>query len=120
MYFITKIGFYWGSPIGAQASISSVTAQVDINALYYQTQKNIVRNYYYCRVFNNEFNYSSNPTSKKSNGELLDTIIEVPSSYITTIGLYNDNDECLAVAKVSPAVRKNISNEHTFQVSLDF
>ena len=110
--------FYWGNPTGT--SVSSITAQLNINALYYQTQKNIVRNYYYCRVFNNEFNYTSNPTSKKSNGELLDTIIDVPSSYITTIGLYNDNDECLAVAKVSPAVRKNISTEHTFQVSLDF
>lgn len=111
-------GFYFGSASGV--STSSVTAQVNINQLYFRTKKYIVRNYYFCRVLNDEFNYTSNPTSKKSNGELLDNIVEVPSSYITTVGLFNNNDECLACAKISPPVRKHSGQEYIFKVTLDF
>jgi hypothetical protein len=111
-------GLYFGSASGC--STSSVTAQVNINQLYYRTKKYIVRNYYFCRVLNDEFNYTSNPTSKKSNGELIDNLVEVPSAYITTVGLFNNNDECLAVAKVSPPIRKHSGQEYIFKVTLDF
>lgn len=113
--------FGWGRALSSDVtSVSSVTSRVNINSFHFQTNKYIVRNLYFCRVFNDEFNYPSNPTSKKANGELLDTFLEAPSTYITTIGLYDNDNNCLAVGKVSPAVRKNVSKEHTFILSVDF
>ena len=112
-------GFSFGSVNSTLPKSASLTG-VNINSLYYKTQKYIVRNIYFCRLFNDEFNFSSNPTSKQSDGTLIDTIQEVNSTYITTIGLYNNNDECLAVAKTSPPERKHWGNERTFAVSLDF
>ena len=121
--FISNTGanttFGWGTAVTG-TSASSLTSRVNINSLTYQTNKYIVRNLYFCRMFNDEFNYPSNPTSKKSNGELLDNIIEAPSVYVTTVALYNNEDEILAVGKLNPPVRKNIQKEHTFIVSIDF
>lgn len=123
--FTTSTGanqnFGWGRALSSdKTSVSSVTSRVNINSFQFQTNKYIVRNLYFCRIFNDEFNYPSNPTSKKANGELLDTFLEAPSTFITTIGLYDNDDNCLAVGKVSPAVRKNVSKEHTFILSIDF
>jgi len=111
-------GLFWGDPMSGSAS--SLSARVNVNSMYFKTQKYIVRNSYFCRLYNNEFNYTSNVTSKQSNGELLETIQEVPSAYVTTIGLFNNNDECLAVAKISPPIRKHSGNEHIFAVTLNF
>lgn len=123
--FISSTGsntnFGWGRALSSdKTSVSSVTSRVNISSLAYQTHKYIVRNLYFCRLFNDEFNYTSNPTSKKSNGELLDTFIEAPSTYVTTVALYNNEDEILAVGKINPPVRKNVQKEHTFIVSIDF
>lgn len=112
-------GFQFGEVDITQPTSAALTG-VNINSIEYKTQKYIVRNLYFCRLYNNEFNFTTNPTSKQADGTLIDTIQEVNSSYITTIGLYNDNDECLAVSKISPPVRKHSGNEHIFTVSLDF
>lgn len=123
--FTTSTGanarFGWGRALSSDiTSVSSVTSRVNINSFAFQTNKYIVRNLYFCRVYNDEFNYPSNPTSKKSNGELIDTFLEAPSVFITTIGLYDNADNCLAVGKISPAVRKNVGKEHTFILQIDF
>ena len=43
-----------------------------------------------------------------------------PKSYITTVGLYNDSNELLAVAKLSRPVLKSTSREALIKVRLDF
>ena len=43
-----------------------------------------------------------------------------PSSYITTIGLYSEDNELLAVAKLSEPLKKDPTNELTLRVRLDF
>lgn len=123
--FISNTGantnFGWGRALSSdKTSVSGTTARLNINYFNYQTHKTIIRNLYFCRLFNDEFNYSSNPTSKKPNGELLDTLLEAPSVYVSTVALYNNNDEILAVGKINPPVRKHVGKEHTFIVSLDF
>jgi len=42
-----------------------------------------------------------------------------PVVYITTIGLYNDNGDLLAVAKVPPT-KKTFHDEVLFELQLDF
>jgi hypothetical protein len=71
---------------------------------------------------NKQFNYSNNPTFfNASNGSL--TFAEFrnnPRTYVTTVGLYNTQNELLSVAKLSKPVRKSFDEEILLRVRLDF
>lgn len=77
---------------------------------------------YFCRMPHNKYNYSSNPTYlsggqvRVKNGNRQNP----PISYVTTIGLYNSQNELLAVAKLSEPLRKDPTNELTLRVRLDY
>ena len=43
-----------------------------------------------------------------------------PKTYITTVGLYNNNSELLAVAKLRQPILKSTSREALIKVKLDF
>jgi len=77
---------------------------------------------YFCRAYNNEFNYSSNPTYlSASQIYVKDGDPEIPPrSYITTVGLYSDDNQLLAVAKLSEPILKTPENELIARVRLDF
>ena len=47
-------------------------------------------------------------------------MIDAPKSYITTIGLYNDANELLAVAKLSQPITKDFTKEALIKVKLDY
>ena len=80
------------------------------------------RSSYFCRAFNREYNYTNNITSLSSltDGTITGSLTANPVTFITTIGLYNDSDELLAIAKVSPPVKKDFSIEKTFNVRLQY
>jgi hypothetical protein len=76
---------------------------------------------YFCRMNNNEFNYSSNPTYLSSSQIVTKTVsTDLPVSYVTTLGLYSADNELLATAKLSEPLRKDPSNELTVRVRLDY
>lgn len=79
---------------------------------------------YFCRALNNEFNYSSNPKFTDSEGRIIVTSGSANTNksrtYITKVGLYNANNECLAVASVSEPIRKDSQIEHVVRVRIDF
>jgi len=76
---------------------------------------------YFCRASSNEFNYSSNPTYLSGSKIRVKNIsTDSPAAYITTIGLYSDDNELLAVAKVSEPLKKDPTNELTLRVRLDY
>ena len=76
---------------------------------------------YFCRAHHNEFNYSSNPTYLSgSKIRVKNESTDDPVSYITTVGLYNDRRELLAVAKVSEPLKKTPDTEFTLRVRLDY
>tara|TARA_R100000406_G_scaffold96064_1_gene92417 strand:- start:89 stop:1204 length:1116 start_codon:yes stop_codon:yes gene_type:complete len=76
---------------------------------------------YFCRINHNEFNYSSNPTYlSNSRIQIKTQASDEPLAYITTIGLYNDNNELLATAKLSEPLKKSASNEFTIRARLDY
>lgn len=76
---------------------------------------------YFCRANHNEFNYSSNPTYLSgSKIRVKNESTDDPVSYITTVGLYNDRRELLAVAKVSEPLKKTPDTEFTLRVRLDY
>jgi len=76
---------------------------------------------YFCRASSTKFNYSSNPTyTTGSKIRVKNVASDTPMSYITTVGLYNSNNELLAVAKLSEPLKKDPSNEITLRVRLDY
>lgn len=76
---------------------------------------------YFCRVNHNEFNYSTNPTYLSGSKIRVKTqASDLPVSYITAVGLYNDNNELLATAKLSEPLKKTSDTEFTIRVRLDY
>lgn len=76
---------------------------------------------YNCRIDANEFNFSSNPTYVSSSKIVVKNVsTDKNYSYITTIGLYSDNDELLAVAKLSEPLRNTDAVNYTLSVRLDY
>jgi len=82
----------------------------------------ITSTHYFVRVKNAEYNFSNNPSfTTGSVGEFRQsTFIGDPKTYITTVGLYNDSRELLAVAKLSKPLLKSFSREALIRVKLDF
>jgi hypothetical protein len=77
---------------------------------------------YFVRANNKDFNFSSNPTfSTGSDGSLTQgTFFKDPKTFITQVGLYNDENELLAIAKLSQPLLKSYSREAIIKVKLDF
>jgi hypothetical protein len=93
--------------------------------LTFQNNTKINSTLVFCRATADEFNYSSNPSYTDSEGRIL--VIDESEqgsqksfSFITTIGLYDANEELLATAKLSRPVEKNDEKDLTFRVRLDF
>jgi hypothetical protein len=82
----------------------------------------ITSTYYFCRIKNRDFNFSNNPTFVTgSDGSLKHSAMKKnPQIYITTIGMYNNNNELLAVAKLSKPLLKNFSREALVKVKLEY
>ena len=77
---------------------------------------------YFVRLNNADYNYSNNPSY------VTGTQFEIanqgywtdPVSYITTVGLYNDQQELLAVAKLSKPIKKDKKSELNIRIKLDY
>lgn len=86
-----------------------------------QSQETVSSRYFFTRVKNGDFNYTTNPSIIDSNGNLLyTTLINNPQTYITTVGMYNDNNELLAVAKLSKPLVKDFTKEALVRIKLDY
>ena len=86
------------------------------------SQENVTSDYVFIRPQNAEFNYTTNPSFiSGSTGEVIySTFINNPQTYITTVGMYNDANELLAVAKLSRPLVKDFTKEALIRVKLDF
>jgi hypothetical protein len=86
------------------------------------SQETITSDFIFVRPRSSEYNYSENPSFiSGSTGEVLySSFVDNPQVYITTIGLYNDTNELLAVAKLSRPLLKDFTKEALIRVKLDF
>lgn len=92
-------------------------------AITFQNVTNINSTLVFCNAGVDEFNYSSNPTYVDSTNQIMviqDTDNDKSFTYITSIGLYDANDNLLAIAKLSRPVLKDATKNLNFKVRLDF
>ena len=110
---------------------SNINPTVNLTAFYnllkagsnfqLKSEETVTSDYVFIRVRNNEFNYSSNPSIISSSGELrYDVLVNSPQVYITTVGMYNDNNDLLGVAKLSKPLLKDFTKEALIRIKLDY
>ncbi len=87
-----------------------------------RNEEEVTSTHYFIRIKNSEYNFSNNPTyTSGSFGDFYNVdFFKDPKSYITTIGLYSDSNELLAVAKLSKPLFKNFNREALVKVKLDY
>ena len=106
------VGFFTGSTKAHQPSASFAA----------RGSERVFATHYFCRLKNAEYNFSNNPTfTTGSQGQFAHpSMYKDPKVYITTVGLYNDNNELLATAKLSKPLLKSFTREALIRVKLEF
>ena len=95
------------------------------SAMTFQNQTSINSTLFFCRASADEFNYSSNPTFTDDESKIVvvedgQEDVERTFTFPTTVGLYDANNNLLAVAKFSRPIEKNDEKDLTIRVRLDF
>jgi hypothetical protein len=100
------------------SSISAMTS----SRIEFQSSYNIFESQYKCVIRENEFGYSLNPSLLS--GSLDDQYYDFATGsyfnpYVTSIGLYNNKQELLAVAKLAQPIPLSSQTDMTFIVGWD-
>ncbi len=113
--------FILNASVSASALVTNPTTSDPFGFIARNSEK-VTSTHYFVRIKNAEYNFSNNPSYVTGSvGQLAQsTFINDPKSYITTVGLYNDNQELLAVAKLSKPLLKSFQRESLIRVKLDF
>ena len=87
-----------------------------------RNSEKITSTHYFVRIKNAEYNFSNNPSYVTGSvGQIAQSsFIGDPKTYITTIGLYSERQELLAVAKLSKPLLKSFQREALIRVKLDY
>lgn len=85
------------------------------------SEEKVTSQYYFVRAKNLDYNYTTNPSFVDDTGTLnFDSMIDNPTVYITTVGLFNNAGDMIAVAKLSQPVTKDFTKEALIRVKLDY
>jgi hypothetical protein len=122
----------FGGGLGISFSTNSASGSYNNNLIfqiinsgsYFQlnSQETVSSDYVFVRIKNQDYNYTTNPSFiTGSTGALIySNFINSPQTFPTTVGLYNDNNELLAVAKLSQPLTKDFTKEALIRVKLDW
>lgn len=107
------------------ATIDQVTDgfRAHLDKVAFHNQTNLYSTVYFCRATNTEFNYSSNPTYVDETQRIRVTSgsnVLQSRTYVTTVGLYDANDNLLAVGKLNKPITKAPDTESIFRIRLDY
>jgi len=106
---------------------TNVTCSFSSSLIIYESQ-------YKCTIRENEFNYTLNPSTVSSSANISGSWYNFPyptgsvydyvtssyfSPFITTIGLYNENQELLAVGKLAQPLQTSNTTDTTILINLD-
>jgi len=116
------LGTNYSSNTDAQNPVKLFNAISGAASFTLNSEETITSDYIFVRARNAEFNYSENPSfiAGSTGAVLYPDFINAPEVFTTTIGLYNDNNELLATAKLSRPLKKNFTKEALIRVKLDF
>lgn len=113
----TILDFMTGSTISGSAN----ALRHRIQNVSFNNTTELNSTFHFCRINNNDFNYSSNPTYVSgSKIRVKNNTLDAPVTYITSVGLYSADNELLAVAKLSEPLKKDPTNELNLRVRLDY
>jgi len=131
----TVVGNVWNESFASVGTLipstSTVAEQYNQKRLYYAIKngkdfearrtENVSTQHFFVRATNREFNYSNNPTYVNADGTFSETTFKAdPQTFITTVGLLNDSNELVAVAKTSQPIVKSFDKEVLIKVKLSF
>ena len=106
---------------GSNNNLKLYNSLVSGSSFQLKSSETVSSRYFFTRVKNGDFNYTTNPSIIDDNGNLLyTTLINNPQTYVTTVGMYNDNNELLAVAKLSKPLTKDFTKEALIRIKLDY
>tara|TARA_R110002072_G_scaffold986_2_gene8148 strand:- start:2539 stop:3603 length:1065 start_codon:yes stop_codon:yes gene_type:complete len=113
---------FGNNPARLYNHISGSVGNTTGNIFELNSQETITSDYVFVRARNNEFNYTENPSFiSGSTGEVIfPYFINNPQTFPTTVGMYNDSNDLLAVAKLSKPIQKDFTKEALVRVKLDF
>lgn len=117
-----------GLPINSSSAVQArnhVTMSTWISAsgrFDARSEEKVNSTHYFVRVTNKQFNFSNNPTFVTgSTGTFRHpSMLRNPSVYVTTIGLYDNNNRLVAIAKLSRPLLKSFNREALIKVKLDY
>lgn len=106
--------------LSLSGSASTTVSRSISGSFFARSNDKVLTQTYFCRVDTDEYNYSSNPSyTTGSKNELKYAYFQdSPHSYITSIGLYNSNNELLAIGKLKRPILKNRNKSYVFEVKL--
>lgn len=117
------IPFYSGSAAAQNLANNDLVYDAIVKGAGFQlqSQETISSNYIFVRVRNSDYNYTTNPSFITGSGEMVYTnFINSPQTFPTTVGLYNQNNDLLAVAKLSKPLAKDFTKEMLIRVKIDW
>ena len=119
---VTGIYANTGSATNGENNLLIFDGLNEAGAFSVNSQETIASDFVFIRSRNSEFNYSTNPSfiTGSTGAVIYDSFVNNPQVYITTVGMYNDANELLAVAKLSRPLVKDFTKESLIRVKLDF
>ena len=93
-----------------------------LSAIGFRNETIINSSLVFCRAAPSQLNYSTNPTYKNSEGNIipLNPTTKDPFTFVTTVGLYDTDGFLLAVAKTSRPIEKNPETDLSIRIRLDY
>jgi hypothetical protein len=120
LYGTTVYGASSNSTLSSTTLIQSFINYVNVT-MSFSSSLTIYENQYKCTIRENEFNYTLNPTLQTdSSGSLLSyTTSSQWAPYVTTVGLYDEAQNLLAVGKLSQPLPTSATTDTTILVNID-
>lgn len=122
----------WGAQFAKMSNLlfSAIKNGATISGMTARVTEYVPARHFFVRVKNQEYNYSNNPTFVISSDDNPSNSQDIgklrfsdfytnPKVYITSVGLYNDNNDLVAVAKLSQPLLKDFTNECLVRIKID-
>jgi hypothetical protein len=115
-------GFSADTSSNPQVNINKMVQCMKNGQIQMRTYTYLNQTSYYCRMYHNEYNHTTNSTIMVSGtlvGEIQEEFQTNPITYVTSLGLYNNSGDLIASAAVNKPVLKTKQIENTFCVKID-